>query len=177
MREAMPDYLDAMTRPSRKAPAGESKVHPLPPVDTTERDVCRLLEPLAAGYDVKPEHWVGGGDEGLSYCRDCCLAEVAKLGSDDLRLDGGWVGECDAAPFCETCQHPLDYTLTDYGVEEELNHFEEYGFDLDSPGDACALLKVFSSAYWPGEHGPRLRLLASRIFARLALGATLEAGR
>jgi hypothetical protein len=41
-------------------------------------------------------------------------------------IDGGFDTSGDDSPrACETCRCTLDYTLTDYGVEEELACFEE----------------------------------------------------
>lgn len=85
---------------------------------------------------------VGIGDEkydgGFSFCRDCILALLPNmdLGED---YDGGFLCESDGCEHCEKCGKLLQYTLTDYGVDGELNHFVESPPSKDEllNGDTC----------------------------------------
>ena len=65
-----------------------------------------LISPCAARYNVVPEHWIYGWDEGLSFCRECAEKKVAELlavePDEDYMLDGGWGSEGDSQAFCET---------------------------------------------------------------------------
>lgn len=94
-----------------------------------------LLSTKAKSAKIYPPHWVVGYDESVSFCRRCGEKKVrelqrgkAKTERGDIFLDGGWSQEADSVQVCETCGRLLDYTLTDYGVESELEHFEEWGF-------------------------------------------------
>lgn len=108
-------------------------------------DLQRLISPCAAKYDVVPEHWIHGWDEGLSFCFECAEKKVAELlaaePDDDYLVDGGWGSEGDSEAFCETCTRALDNSFTDYAAETVLDYFEESGFSIDSPPDCHALLE------------------------------------
>lgn len=81
------------------------------------------LDQLALGGDFPFPHWVGGDDvdQGPSYCRACADAKV-EAGEAEY-VDGGWPQEEDGCCHCEACGRLLDYTLSDYGVEQELDHY------------------------------------------------------
>ena len=104
-----------------------------------------LITPCAEKYDTVPEHWIHGWDEGLSFCFECAEKKVAELlaaePDEDYLVDGGWDSEGDSQAFCETCGRALDNSYTEYAVKQELDHFEEYGFDLNSPDDCHAILE------------------------------------
>ena len=115
----------------------------------TRGKIESLIFPVAARHEVAPAHWVGRGDEGLSYCRECCEAEVARILAEKpdsgVMVDGGWVGESDGCEFCEICGKALDVSFTTYACESELDHFEEYGFDLSSPSDCWSMERILGS--------------------------------
>jgi hypothetical protein len=104
-----------------------------------------LIAPCAGKYDVVPEHWIHGWDEGLSFCFECAEKKVAELLAEepdgDYLVDGGRGSEGDSQAFCETCGRALDNSFTEYAVEQEMDHFEEYGFDINSPDDCHAVLE------------------------------------
>lgn len=104
-----------------------------------------LISPCAAKYDVVPEHWIHGWDEGLSFCFECAEKKVAELLSaepgEDYMIDGGWGSEGDSEAFCEMCERALDNSFTDYAAATALDYFEQDGFDLNDPGDCHALLE------------------------------------
>lgn len=95
--------------------------------------------------DPEHPHWFcgEGDDEGISYCYGCAmqLRPSAQFGDD---LCGGYPGyaEADSPEMCEECGRLLSYTLTDYGVTEELAHFSECGFDWNEPNHCFALARV-----------------------------------
>lgn len=111
-----------------------------------------LLLQTAALCDEEAEHWVHGGNEALSYCRECCEKEVERLRKEkpggDFLVDGGFGIEGDRTPFCETCNKRLSNSLTDYGAETEFEHFMENGADLKSPDDCLSLWNAFESQLW-----------------------------
>lgn len=96
-------------------------------------DLARqALKPLyKTATERKQQYWVGGGDEGPSYCEHCIDAAVAEARAanseraDEISCDGGWATEEDTPQHCETCGAPLHSYLTDYAVQSELTHFSE----------------------------------------------------
>ena len=115
------------------------------------RDVVeRYIQERAAGA-VEPldSHWFAGDapgwrhDSGVNFCFPCAdaildlfyeehpeLDEVDEDGEIDLeardiRIDGVGRTEHDSTPFCEECGALLDGCLTEYGVEQELEHFAD----------------------------------------------------
>jgi len=80
-------------------------------------------------------------DEGFSFCRDCIklLSPNGLIGED---FGGGYCCESDGVEFCESCGKPLNYTLTGYGVTNELGHFLESGIDWNKPTECFELSSV-----------------------------------
>lgn len=94
-------------------------------------------------------------DADSEYCNSCATAIAQEKG---WQKDGGWEWETDAPVFCARCEAPLDYTLTDYGAEQELEHFEAHGVDPDSDLDRYSLARIGGGV--PTQHAERLyRLL------------------
>ncbi|HEX7330378.1 MAG TPA: hypothetical protein VF290_02695 [Pyrinomonadaceae bacterium] len=104
-----------------------------------------LIAPTAAKFDVVPEHWIHGWDEGLSFCFECAEKKVAELlaaePDGDYLVDGGWGSEGDSEAFCETCSRALDNSFTDYAAATALDYFEENGVDTNEPSDCRVLLE------------------------------------
>lgn len=80
-------------------------------------------------------------DEGPTYCEDC----IKVIMPDAEWIEdyaGGYCGESDSPEICERCGKLMQYTLTDYGVEQELYHFEDGKLDWDRPEDCYELARV-----------------------------------
>ncbi len=142
------------------------------------------------GSEVKsqPEHWISGGvgnhdhDESKSYCYDCAKKEIARLKqeepSGEWSVGGGYGGQGDSTPSCESCGVRLENSLTRYGCSVEVSHFLEYGFDPASGDDCRSMHEVieargwqFCSAYEKPEEAryfERLHELGRRILSGLA---------
>lgn len=96
-------------------------------------DVKEYLASLCKDLDTDSVHWVHDGDEAVSWCRSCCIFKVRHLKRHNKRaikknglnylVDGGWGSEEDGPQFCAGCGKPLECTLTNCGIEEELDHF------------------------------------------------------
>jgi hypothetical protein len=114
----------------------------------------KLFTEGSANIKIKPEYWAHGGDEGFSYCYECCEKEVIRLqkldpeNKDDYCVDGGWGTEGDSIAYCETCGHLLENSLTDCGAEDEVRHFLGYGFDPKSENDCHSMGLVIDARGW-----------------------------
>jgi len=108
-----------------------------------------------------PEHWVYGGDGGISYCLECCEKEADKLSKkhpdEEFSVDGGCGTSGDSQAFCESCGKLLNNDFTQYACETEVDHFLEHGFDFACGDDCLSMSKVISSAGWePYPHDANL---------------------
>lgn len=95
-----------------------------------------------------PPYWFcnDGDDEGLSYCHDCILLlRPNAVWLEDYR--GGYAYEEDGSEICENCHCLLDYTLTDYGVDNELDHFSEFPFDWEHAQECFELNRVANGVF------------------------------
>lgn len=76
------------------------------------RVLRELLARRLKGWQPPPPWW----DEHCQpYCRPC----GAKACGEEI--EGGFAGEEDHAPYCESCGKLLDYTLTNYGMLDEFD--------------------------------------------------------
>lgn len=94
-------------------------------------ELLKMFGPAARRADPWPIHWVGGGDAGPDWCFQCCKA-VAKRGRRTREypgaiVDGGWddARESDGPAYCSGCGRLLGYSLTSYGLADEIDHWRE----------------------------------------------------
>ena len=67
-----------------------------------------------------------GNDSDDSYCYDCIKSIVPEPEYGENFSRAGYAFDYDNPQRCEACGKVLDYTLTDYGIEMELDHWSEY---------------------------------------------------
>jgi len=112
----------------------------------------KLFNDGAARVGEKPEHWINGSDESISYCYGCAEKEIERLKKENQQeeyfIDGGWGHAGDSQAFCETCGATLNNDYTQTACEEEVSHFLENGFDIKSDMDCLSMSKVICSAGW-----------------------------
>lgn len=138
---------------------------------TKIESAIQIVAEKAKQHPTEPEYWIQGWDEGQDFCYDCAEKKLAELKLDPvnkdrldiLMVDGGWGSESDSQDSCETCGVSLKVCLTDAGVEYELDHFEENGFDLTSTDDCYCLQQVLESCPYSQELQDRIEKLAQRI--------------
>ena len=138
--------------------------------EITEDIILALIAPAASKWESRPEHWISGGNEGLSYCPKCCRKEIRRLLKENPKggyeIDGGWGTEGDRIPFCETCGVVLDNSLGEDGGKNELINLEEGKFDLASPDNCYTLREILSAQVWgEGPLAERIMALCGRIIA------------
>jgi hypothetical protein len=93
-----------------------------------------LLFEQYADIHPEPGYWfeTEDGGDGDDYCLKCVKEKDAGRG----KYSGyGCSSEHDGCLHCSKCGKLLDYVLTDYGAEEELNHFRAVKFRRNKPLD------------------------------------------
>ena len=82
------------------------------------------------------------------------MKELCPEGKGGEHFGGGYCMEEDSCEHCEKCGKLLDYTLTDYGVSSELEHFAEeagdYSFDWNEPQECYEMARV-AHGLWTDE--------------------------
>lgn len=122
-------------------------------------DLLTALRPIAAQASTKSQHWIGGSDnEAENYCRDCAEAKIAQLRvakpDGEFFIDGGWEAhEADHCVHCATCGVLLDYSLTDYGVSTELDHYTRHMKRKGPlpPEDAYHIVAALEQVEWSDD--------------------------
>jgi len=101
-------------------------------------------------------------DEALNWCHECGSAQVAKIvalfpeaqqedDQGDPRLFSTDCADEDESVACAECCKTLRYSLSKYGVEEELAHFEDNPLEGElTAEDAYAISKIIT-AWSPGN--------------------------
>lgn len=142
-----------------------------------------LAHEYAAGAaPTEPCHWIYGANESRAfgiaesndYCRECADTVAGLLRVEypqeaeqaGLQVDGGWGTDHDSPPFCEGCGVRLLGSLTDYGVTQELDHFENYPPRL---GDADAWAMFDEALDSLAEGDPRWEQAETAVTASLRI--------
>lgn len=90
------------------------------------------------------------------YCYECAQKKVDELLAKHKDLEGAPLSKVwsdrDSTPYCETCGCDLDVPFTNYGIEQEIEHFEQYWFEaLDHPTEWAALGKVLDALMYDDD--------------------------
>lgn len=105
------------------------------PQDRTQRiyAVAKWLAPIAAPVEANAEfsRWIGARnadpEQSEDYCTACARTEVARLNAlhpeHEYLVDGGWGSSTDCPPACCKCGVCLDDHLSEYAIEEEIEHY------------------------------------------------------
>ena len=135
-------------------------------------DLVATMDAIADGMELECIHWIRG-EAGPNWCHSCGKAVAKHLRrratrkeKRDYILDGGFPGgDEDGCARCEGCGKLLHYSLTDHGVENELEHFLKY-FDQHGaiePETAYELARVFEYGKHIAELTDDLSRLASMV--------------
>lgn len=127
-----------------------------------------------ANLDPEPAYWleIEDGGDGQDYCLKCVKKKLP--GSEQYSGYGG-PAEQDGCMHCSQCGKLLDYTLTDHGAEEELNHFRTVKFRRNKPLDrdtAYHLARLIAAK----ESDPEVILVAARAIRCMKRIPALSAG-
>lgn len=100
-----------------------------------------LLFDQYAALSPEMGYWLDfedGGDGG-THCLKC----IKKLDAGCDKYTGyGGAPEQDGCLHCGTCGKLLDYTLTDYGANSELDHFKDVKFRRNKPLDRITAYEI-----------------------------------
>lgn len=135
--------------------------------DAQRKKVESIIGPIAEKYEVVPEHWIHGYDEGFSYCLECAEAKIVELLKEepkaDYHLGGGSVMEGDTLARCDKCYRVLRNSLTHFGCEDELDHWERVKIKTLTPDLCYSFEAIIDCDGWDGDLGKRIDKLARRI--------------
>ena len=131
-------------------------------VDATQEAADRCEQ------ELEPPRWDETGKNEGVYCSKC----AQELFPDSI--DGGWTCEEDEPLFCNKCNVPLDYSLTDFGLADELYDIEENGITSDH--DAYRMHVIMNAGGHPlltercgdWEYMPELKPRIQKIYEALA---------
>lgn len=136
-------------------------------------DLAKKIEALAAPVEDSNPHWIctpAGEYEtnnGNDWCGDCGqalfkhLRRKDKAHRTDYFFDGGARCESDTHKFCAHCGKWLRVSLTACGVEEELYHYRENGFNVADPAnEAYSIDLLMRYASWGADHTKEIQTLA-----------------
>lgn len=125
----------------------------------------QLIRPCASTLEVKPMHWISGGDwdEAISYCPECAIEQIAFLKKEDPQdyyLGGGYPVEVDSFPVCDLCDCFLEANFLTSLCEDEFTSLED-NFDIGDPLDCRILSEILSVR--PDELNDRINIFAIRL--------------
>ena len=101
--------------------------------------------------DPEPMFWFlteEGDDTDENYCYDCIMAlkQDALIGEHFIGYGSVW-SEQDGCEHCERCGVLLRYTLTNYGLYSELEHYSENPFDWSDSNDCAHVAPMIGGAF------------------------------
>ena len=86
------------------------------------------------------------------------------MNHSEATLGGGYVSEEDNCAHCTVCQQQLAYTLTDYGMRTELDHFRRRRFrTAPSADEVYQIARMLGAA----SNNPLAMTIAQRTIAAL----------
>lgn len=155
------------------------------------------LERMPLPFSKEPDshiNWIGGGDgdAGPDLCERCCDAIVRQLKHQDQRdwrlggrkrrrkeflAEGGYeVRESDGSSVCENCGSLLTYSLTDYGLCEEVAHFAECDMAdcVRRPEVVYELTRILAAVQYTGDDEIKAEAIALGEAAVSLLPGTLS---
>lgn len=136
-------------------------------------DIITALNKMTDGLDPESIYWIKDA-AGPDWCFICGKAMAKHLRRRSPRktnqeyiLDGGYDPShvVDGPAFCEGCGKLLSFSLTEYGVSEEIIAYSEGIQDIEklSKEDAWVLSEVFESGQHYDDLLPDLRMLAENL--------------
>lgn len=154
-----------------------------------EERLYEAVPPIHPGYQ-----WWLLSDASYSYCYDCVdtargwefelgrplRAPLPFEHTDDYvdafyaGIDGGFQTTGDERTrACHICGRTLDYTLTDYGVDDELVYYAENpGFTTVGPEETYAISRICMNLTWGGA--PADKVEAAIAIVEQALVAIIQ---
>ena len=114
-----------------------------------EKALVKKAKKIILAMDTKEPknqvHWIDESDCG-DLCYPCAEKRATDIKVNNVDIGGGYGWESDSPCFCESCGCPLLYSLTDYGVESELDHFLDESITI-TDSDGYELMEIFGRYY------------------------------
>lgn len=102
-------------------------------------------------------------EEWMSFCQPCLL-KIYPNPVIGEHYGGGYECESDGVVRCEECGQLLSYSLTDYGVNNELAHFVEADtLEPLTPEEYCELSEIANGIHTDNQRLVFVQLLSSVI--------------
>ena len=94
-------------------------------------------------------HYVSD-ETAIDLCEECARIELGFEVSPDRYIEAllDWDHRSDGSSCCDRCGRLLAYTLTDYGLEEEIDHFQSVTFRHICPDTAYEVARIMCAADW-----------------------------
>jgi len=90
--------------------------------------------------------------------------EITKTLKKEVIVSGGWGQESDTCARCQDCEKQLAYSLTNWGVKSELDHFLSKGMvDLSSKEVAYEIEEVLDCYSTYNKQQTRVLELAIKV--------------
>lgn len=113
-----------------------------------------ILEPIANKIKEKEHHWFYENDlDEDAWCYKCGKKRLKQLQKLHPKEEITFIGfhnsiEEDHQCFCKKCGAYLDNCYTTYACKNELEYFDQNGFDGTDPDHCYSLLKILHSCGW-----------------------------
>lgn len=132
-----------------------------------------ILRKVLLDYDPPNIHWLSSQetdiDQSEDWCYNCAVKKAEELTiqlKKKVDVDGGWSSqESDTCSHCQDCETQLNYSLTEYGVESELDHFLDEDIKILplSKEEAYEINEVLGSYNCYDEQKKRVLELAKKV--------------
>ena len=132
-------------------------------------EMALRLEQLSDWGDRDYQHWVAV-DCGPDLCGPCAKIEAGFERFEEVMVDGGWPEhfESDHPTYCERCGRGLHYSLTEHGLQDEIDHFTAHPPLQLHPSVAYEIAAMVSAADY--EDSPNRPAVFSLGWLALSVG-------
>lgn len=130
---------------------------------TLKADIFYMLKRQLDRRELSPEepYWLME-EQCKDYCLDCIKAKKADF---DFHadygdfFDGGFECESDSSCQCADCGKLLNYTLTDDGVDNEIEVWDDGGFDWDNRAACFVIARIAYGAFSSKQKCKALKIM------------------
>ncbi len=145
-------------------------------------DLRRIIVQALGDYQPPALYYLPSeyDEECPNFCFDCAKKKLEELQAREPEEDrdeglrpicGAHMDE-DVPRWCDTCRTQLAHSLTEYCVEQEVEHYETYGDEEDARNETSlwnllSILHHLGHGTWMSKHAPRAAAAIRPIVAHL----------